>query len=382
MNVVHVIVGLNVGGAERMLQRLVAAHGASHGGVHTVVSLTSPGVIGPELSAAGVEVIPLGIRSPFDVPGALLRLYRLLRQRRPEVVQTWMYHADLLGGSVARLAGVPRVIWGVRTTEIVKDSAGSARWVRQICAVMSRWVPHAIVCAANASARNHRALGYAGGRMVVIANGFDVTTRTPLDDEAIGAFRDSQGLGREDLVVGFVGRFNGAKDVPNFVAAAQRVVRAVPGARFLMVGRGIDARNEFLADLIRDAGLASHMVLLGERSDIAQCLGAMDVFCLSSRTEGFPNVVGEAMVMGVPCVVTDVGDAALIVGETGIVVPRQDAEALAAGIESLAHLTRGQRRALGLRARQRIVAEFSMDRAVQKFDDVYWDKSRTTTGNP
>jgi glycosyltransferase involved in cell wall biosynthesis len=331
--------------------------------------LSTPGTLSPQLRADGIEVIALGMKSFLDAPRALWRLAGLIRRRRPDIVQTWMYHADLIGGIAARCAGIKAVIWGVRTTEIDSDSRVTAI-VRQVCARISRFVPHTIVCAAEASRKAHVAIGYDAARMMVLPNGFD-TARLVATDEQRMALREACGFGDDDIVIGSLGRFHTVKDQKNFVEAAGVLAACHAQARFLMVGRGVDWENPELCGWIAQTGCQDRFVLLGERRDVPLCLSAMDIFCLSSRTEGFPNVVGEAMCMGVPCVVTDVGDAAFLVADTGVVVPREDAAALAGGLERLVGIGTTERQALGKRAKARILAEFSMQRAFERFTCLY-----------
>ena len=371
MKMVHIIVGLDLGGAELMLSRLVNSH---NNGLHetVVLSLTSLGSVGQYLRSKNITVHALGMSSFIHSPIAVMKLTKLLRQHQPSIVQTWMYHADLLGGVAARLAGCKNIVWGVRTTDVSKGGSRATAWVRWLCARLSGWVPHTIVCAAEASRRVHVALGYRADRMVVISNGFDL----PYWQAPSGAretLRTQCGWNEEVLILGCLGRFNTVKDVKNFVSAAELVAQRLPNVRFLMVGGGMDAHNTLLGGWIADTGFAERFVLLGERSDVPVCLAAMDVFALSSRTEGFPNVVGEAMAMGVPCVVTDVGDAAYLLGECGVVVPPEDSVALARGMTQLLELPVEQRQALGQQARSRIALEFSMERCVLRFDAVYRD---------
>jgi glycosyltransferase involved in cell wall biosynthesis len=367
--IIHIIVGLDVGGAELMLKRLIESH---HDRVHTehsVISLTDCGTVGLQLRAQGVEVTTLGMRSAFGTIRTVWRLARIIRAARPDIVQTWMYHADLLGGVAARLAGHKNIIWGIRTTEVDSGPRATAV-VRRACALLSRWVPHTIVCAAQASRRAHLRIGYDAARMVVVPNGFDMARLSATQDER-EALRRSCGIAPDAVVIGTLGRFNPDKDQGSFVRAAGVLARQYPTLRFLMVGRDLDAANGELATWIAATGHADRFVLLGQRADAAACLRAMDIFCLSSRTEGFPNVVGEAMALAVPCAVTDVGDAAMLVADTGIVVPKEDAARLADALAQLLELGLAGRQQLGERARARVRAEFSIERARDRFDELY-----------
>lgn len=370
MKVLHIIVGLNTGGAEMMLKRLVESHLGNSHFQHVVVSLTDVGKIGPQLQLNGVEIRTLGMRSAFGVPTVLWRLVRLIRSIHPDIVQTWMYHADLLGGLAARMAGNRRVIWGVRTTDISAGGSLATVIVRWLCARLSHWVPQVIVCAAEASRQSHIAVGYDAMKMVVVPNGYDFSWLKASSDEQ-QSLREQCGINLNDLVLGSLGRFHAVKDQENFVRAAGLLAPQCPQLRYLMVGRGLDWDNSQLVNWIDRSGCKDRFVLLGERKDVPQCLAAMDVFCLHSRTEGFPNVLAEAMAMGLPCVTTDVGDAAMLLADTGVVVKKENSAGLAQGVEWLLTLDQDARYALGMSAKARVEAEFSMARARERFEEIY-----------
>ena len=370
VHVCHIIVGLNVGGAELMLKRLIESHQGNRKYRHTVISLTGVGTVGLQLRTDGIDVVAMEMNSPLDIPGVLWRMVRYIRESQPNVVQTWMYHADLLGGLAARFAGNRHVIWGIRTTEVTAGGSRATAVVRKLCAWLSSSVPHTIVCAAEASHSTHIAVGYDASRMVVVPNGFDLA-RLQATSAQREALRLQSGFGQGILVIGYLGRFHLAKDQENFVRAAGVVAQKYSNARFLMVGRDLDANNALLTKWIDATGHADRFVLLGERPDVPLCLSAMDIFCLSSRTEGFPNVVAEAMAMGLPCVVTDVGDAAMLLAGNGVVVPKEDSGALSLGLEQLLQMSPQARHLIGQKAKERMQSEFSLDRAREQFEAVY-----------
>lgn len=367
-HVLHVISGLAVGGAEMALYRLITS---SRGGeyTHAVVALTPDGGMGQRFREAGIDLTAFDFKtSPMS---HFFRLLRLMRRTRPDIVQTWLYHADMLGGLAARLAGNRNVIWGVRTTDLdVSASARATPLVRQACARLSRWVPQAIVCVAETSRQAHMVLGYDASRMVVVGNGFDTSRLTATADQR-AALRALCGFSADDIVVGTLGRFNADKDHHNFVRAAGLLTQQHRRLRFLMVGRGLDGANPELMRWIDQTGYPERFVLLGERTDVPACLAAMDIFCLSSRTEAFPNAIGEAMAMGLPCVATDVGDVSMLVADTGIVVPRQSPAALALGLATLLAMEPDARQQFGQRAKARIHAEFTMEQARKRFETLY-----------
>jgi len=377
IRITHVIVGLNVGGAERFLHRLIEAHRGNPAYQHRVISLTGKGVLGPRLEAGGIEVSALGMRSLRDAPRTYARLERQLRAHRPDVLQCWMYYADLLGGLAGRRLGIRHVLWGIRNSHFEAGGTPLKRAVRRICALASRHLPWRIVCVADSALEVHARAGYDRARMEVIHNGYDPGAFT-YSEAARNALRGDLGIAPEHLVVGSLGRYSAAKDQHGFIQAAQAAMRQRPELRFLMVGRELTTGNEALVRQIAATGQPERFFLLGERSDVAGCLSAMDVFCLHSRTEGFPNVLGEAMCVGLPCLATDVGDAGLLLGDAGRVIPPGDCRALAQGMVAMAELDESERRAMGRRARQRIAGHFTLGHSVDRFESLY----RTAVSRP
>jgi glycosyltransferase involved in cell wall biosynthesis len=288
--------------------------------------------------------------------------------RRPDVVQTWMYHSDLLGGIAARIAGVRHIVWGVRTAAVRAEDGipRATAAVRGVCARLSPHLPERIVYVAHCARRVHEQLGYDAGKALVIPNGYE------LPAVARGRLRVELGIPEETLIVGSVGRFSVSKSPGQFVKMAERLSsRSIAQPSFVMVGRGYTWENDELVGWIRTTGRDAHFYLLGERQDVAACLAGMDIFCLHSAAEGFPNVVAEAMSVGTPCVVTDVGDAALLVDGTGSVVPPAQPNALAAAIAEMATLGPEGRRRLGEAARERIASYFSMQTVAGLYSQLY-----------
>ncbi len=368
----HVITGLGQGGAESVLFRLAAW--PDQRVRHSVISLTDEGVYGTRLRAAGVPVHALGMPRGRVTLAGMLALRALLRRERPDAVQTWMYHADLIGGVAARLAGIRAVAWGIRNSgEHLDRSSRSARLVLKLCARLSARLPAAIVCAAQDAATRHRQHGYDGARMVVIPNGYDLSRYAP-DAQARERVRALWGVAPDTPLVGCVARWDPLKDHANLLAALGGLVREGRdrGLQCALVGRGMSPGNEGLAALIDAEGLRGRVLLAGPSDDVPAVMNALDLHVLSSCAEGFPNVVAEAMACGTPCVATDVGDAAYIIGDTGRVAPAQQPAALAAAIAAaLAEIAAHGREAVGAAGRQRVLAEFDLRRMVESYEAVW-----------
>lgn len=352
-----------------MLKRLIESDSAAILST-IVVSLTTLGTVGESLRAKGVRVHVLGMSSIFGSPIALWRLVRLIRQYRPEIVQTWMYHADLLGGLAARLAGCRAVVWGIRSTAIPQGALSLTYWLVRLCAICSHIIPHRIICCAKSAKSAHIKLGYAAYKMTVIPNGYDFSAfDRHVDSRA--KVRMELGFGDNEIVIGIVGRFDPLKDFHNFIAAASKLSARRTNVKYLMVGRNIEWSNHALRNWIEAERLVNNFQLVGEQTDIPYFLSSMDVFCLSSVNEAFPNVVVEAMAMGLPCVVTRAGDAAEITGGDGFVVPVKDSTSLSDALLRMCDLNPSDRKMLGERNARKVREEYGIEKVRQKYEAVY-----------
>ncbi|PLC52695.1 glycosyl transferase [Pollutimonas nitritireducens] len=370
LHVVHIISGLGHGGAETVLHRLLTAPIQSDR--HCVISMGDAGVFGPRLRAAGIAVYTLDMKSPVGAVKGLWRMHQLLRQLRPDVVQTWMYHADLIGGVVARLAGIEAVSWGIRNSGAdLSKSSRSARVLSWLCARVSRLVPAVIVACAENAAQRHQQWGYRADRMLVIPNGYDLTCWQP-DPAARAALRTEWGWTGNEIVIGSVARWNPLKDHTNLLAAFALSAQHNPTLRCVLIGHGVDTSNAELMALIARHGIVDKVKLLGRRDDVPRLMNGLDIHVLSSLAEGFPNVVAEAMATGVACVVTDVGDAARIVGDSGWVAVPQNPLALSQALnQAVAHLGTEDMQERLQAGRERVGRLFSLEAMVNAYHVVW-----------
>jgi glycosyltransferase involved in cell wall biosynthesis len=371
IRVTHIIAGLLTGGAEMMLYKVLSRWDRSRFRAR-VISLSQSGFIADRIQGLGVPVHTLGMSINRPDPRPFLRLARWLRIDPPDVVQTWMYHADLVGGLTARLVSDAPILWGIRTGPLEDRSfKRSTLMVIQTCARLSRLLPTRILCCSEAGRREHEALGYDHDKMVVVPNGFDLEAFRP-DPEARAALRGELGISDETPLIGMVARYDPVKDHATFFEAAARLHAVMPEARFVLCGRDVTWENRAMASMIDRAGVRQVVHLLGQREDAHRVIAALDVSTLSSACgEGFSNVIGESMACAVPCVVTDVGDAAQILGDTGLVVPPRRPETLAAGWRRMAELPAEARAERGRAARERVESRFSLDVIVRRYQDLY-----------
>jgi glycosyltransferase involved in cell wall biosynthesis len=368
LKVTHIITGLASDGAEQMLYNLLA-HGAGRDR-DDVISLTSEDGMGPAIRRLGVRVRALGLNPAAPDPRLLWRLAAWLWQSEPDVVHSWMYHANLLGGMAARVATNAPVLWAVHHANL--DLAQNKRrtvWVARACARLSRRLPARIVYCSESARRLHEDVGYDAGKAEVIPNGFDLDRFRP-DARARAELRAEWGIPSGAVLIGMAARLDPAKDHASFFAAAARVAGRLPHLRFALCGKGLEPGNPQVAGWVRAAGLEGWCLLLGARDDMPRVYSAFDIATSSSASEAFPMAVGEAMACALPCVVTDAGDSALLVGDAGRVAPRRDPAVLAAHWELLAADSE-LRRSLGEAARRRIAASFSLDLVAARYGALY-----------
>lgn len=374
INLVHVITGLNTGGAEIMLYKTAAFADRAKFSV-SVVSMLPEGPVAEKLKAIGVPVLSLGMKKGLPNPASVFALRRYLRRGRADIVQTWMYHANLLGGLAARLAGVP-CVWGMHHSNLSPEvNRPRTVAVAKLCGLLSGPLPAKIVCCAQKTLELHADIGYRRDKMLVIPNGFDIRDFHP-NPESRAVFREELGLPEDAFLIGMVGRYDPQKDHANFLLAAQYFTETNRDAHFVLCGDGLVPENgELVSKMPPLAKRRTH--LLGRRSDIPAINAALDIASLSSSDgEAFPNVVGEAMACETPCVVTDVGDTAVIVGDTGRVVPPRDARALAGAWGDMYDMSADARIILGKRARARIRDNFEIEEIVGRYEDLYEDVLR------
>lgn len=370
VRVLHVITGLGVGGAEATLAA-VAQGLARVRFEQRVVNLSGEGHYCAVLREHGIEVDSLGMTRGLPSWAAWRRFRLVLRAFRPQVLQTWLYHADFLG-LVSTLAGERApLLWNLRCAEM--DFARYRPLTRVLVKLLARMSarPWAVVVNSEAGRQWHGALGYHPRRWEVIPNGFDTARFSP-DPAARTRVRTALGIAPEAPLIGMVARVDPMKDHHTLFSALAGLGARDRTVHCVLIGAG----TETLAPLARAHGLRDCVHLLGVRSDVEVWLPGLDLHVLSSRGEGFPNVVGEAMACAVPCVVSDVGDAATLIGDGGRVVPPQDSAALADAIEAL--LAGGELTSLGARARARIERHYSWGPVLQRYAQIYTEAAGMT----
>jgi glycosyltransferase involved in cell wall biosynthesis len=371
VRVLHIINDLGVGGAQSVLAQLLA--GSSQGRHRAmVVALTGGTHMPARLEAMRIPVEFLDMRRDWPEPTKLSRLVGIIRKYQPDVVQTWLYHSDLIGTAAAWLAGRTPVVWGIHHTTEGRRSVKRSTWiVVQLLAGLSRFMPSRIVCCSHSAFRTHASLGYRTDRMVVIPNGIDTRRFRPRPAQRT-ALRSVLGLPPRARLIGMFARYHPQKDHGTLVRAAELLLRNHPKVHFVLAGEGIDAANVPLQRAITRTGFRDHFRLLGIRQDLPELCAAMDVVTLSSAYgEALPLSIVEAMSCATPCVATNVGDTAEVIGATGVVVAPNQPAALAAGWLRVLRLSELEYHRMGSQARRRIRGRYDLATMVGAYLGVY-----------
>jgi glycosyltransferase involved in cell wall biosynthesis len=338
---------------------------------HCVLSLSDKGILGRKLESLGVGVHVAGFQRRWISPRAIGAFFKLVRHLQPDLVQGWMYHGNLAAVLAAGFAGnEPRVCWNIRHSpyDLKTEKRGTAATIR-LGALLSGF-PKRIIYNSQASAELHTALGYRNSRQEIIPNGFDLDL-FKAEPEQRRRLRRELELEDSALLIGLIARFHPVKAHRLFLHAAGLLCGEFPQLHFLLVGPSGEAAFKTLGEWIQDEGLQGRVHLLGERQDVFSVVAGLDIVTSCSFAEAFPNVIGEAMACEVPCVVTDVGDCAFLVGDTGVVVPPSDPAALAEGWARLIRMGHDGRRQLGKAARNRVASEFSLPAIAGRYHNLY-----------
>lgn len=372
VRVLHIIGDLEVGGAQISLLRLLE-YLRYESYDFRVICLKQDGRLRARLERLSIPVISLNLQGDLPSLRAIPLLTRHVRMWNPHIIHAWLYHANLLSGLVGLLGRHPLLLWSIRHGELDPElDQRPTIWVARVGAWLSSWLPDRVICNSESACRFHVQFGYNQLKMRMIANGFDVERFQP-DPQARQLVRQRLGIDGETMVVGHFGRFHPQKGQRIFLEAAAQILEGAEDLQFLMGGRDVDPGNAELVKWLEELGLQDKVRLLGLRDDMSGIINALDLLAMTSLVESFPNVVGEAMACGVPCVVTAVGDAAEVVGDTGRVVPKGDPAAIAAALVALTRMSKAERAALGVEARDRIIEHYSMHMCLEKHREMYAD---------
>ena len=380
LKIIHIITSLDQGGAEKTLYRLVNASIDKFD--HHVIVLKSEGIYGPRLKKLGISVTALNMPTGRVTFSGLKKLHSILKNEREALVQTWLYHSDLLGGIFAKLNRVKAIIWSLRNAHVHEASKFTSVIV-YFCAKISGIIPTLQISCSHYALDVHRKIGYKCNA-IVIPNGLDLNSYKP-DNEKRNNFRHANCIGPDAFLVGMVARYDPQKDHESLLTGFAKFTNTIysnsntkeansgfgagPEIKMALIGNKCDNDNNQLLKLIAQLELTDRILLMGSRDDIPDVLAAIDVHALTSLSEAFPNVLAESMACGTPCVSTNVGDAEIILGQHGYLCPTRDSELFAQKLQE-AYRDFQDRDAWRLKqenCRKHIQSNFSIDKMVDQY---------------
>ena len=368
IRVCHIIGGLDVGGAERFLFRLIRYMDDQQFET-VVISLGELGSIGKELRALGIDVKTIGMtKTPMDF-FRFFKLLNILRKIKPDVVQTWLYLSDLIGGVASKLLRIP-VLWSVRQSNLdVEVNERLTLLAARISAFLSGTIPRSVIYCAAAAKYSHQRFGYRG-RAHVIPNGVNTELYQP-NNEDRKAFRVELNISADIILIGMVARHHPQKGHADFINMAAQLAAKHEALRFVLIGEGMDSSNTAITQLLEKNSLENKLLLAGYQRNIPKVMNGLDIYVSASLGEGWPNVLAEAMSCGLPCVATDVGDTKNILGDVGVLAKPACPTDLALGVESFLSLGDKLFEQRKVESRQRIVDNFPINQSVMQYQNLY-----------
>lgn len=361
---------LNVGGAERQMTTLAA--GLRERGYDVkVIVFVSGGALEAELRTKDIPIFDMSRKSYKDLPSIFLKLRKILNDERPDILYSFLPASNIWSGLMKIFQPHLTVVWGIRASgDMFKKGIWS--WLNQRAEVWLSKKADWTIANSHAGRLYIEQRGYPKDRISVIPNGIDTVRFQPTPAKNL---RGIWGFSSSEILIGMVGRIDPIKNYAIFLEAIALTLTERNDLRFICIGGG---EESYVADLklkAKTLGVDQVLVWAGEVKDMPAVYNSLDVLVLPSSSEGFPNVVAEAMACGVPCVVTDVGDAAFIVGDTGECFSTKDPIALKNGILSILQKI-SEDKSLQRRVRQRIIESFSVDMLIEKTSNLLEDLKR------
>ena len=325
MKILHIISGLKSGGAEGVMYRLIDKDSIN---THSVISLTDGGFYGQQLKKKNIFLKYLYFKKNIGSFITFFKLLFIIKKINPDIIQCWMYHGDFLGGLAARLLRKKKIYWNLRNSDLnLKWANKTTIFLAKLNSLLSYILPYKIISCSNKSLETHLKLGYCKKKIVLIDNGFD-STKFNFKKNYKKFWKTNLNIKERDIIFCFVGRWNSQKDFQTLFYAFRNfltVKKKQERIKLLLIGKDINFKNKNLKKELTRYKLSKNILLINETDEVNKILNVVDIGIFSSKgNEGFPNVIAEKMLTKIPCIVSDVGDAARIVGRNGLVYKKNN----------------------------------------------------------
>lgn len=332
----------------------------------SVITLFDNNYFLDEIEKTDSRVYCVNLKKNVLAPLKLFTIMRIIMKEKPTVLQTWMYHCDFLGVVVKLLFPKLKLVWNIRHSELIKGVDKSTTiLLAKILARLSS-IPDKVIYGSHAALVTHKKIGYRNKNNEIISNGFNTMDYAP-DHSIRSRIRSFLDITNETVVLGTVGRASKVKNQLMLIEVFDDINKIHPNTKLILIGKGI--RDQYLSHKIVLEN--QNIILIDETNKINDYLKAFDLFILPSLSEGFPNVLGEAMSTEVPCIATDVGDSALIIGNDNFVAKKNSKEDLQERISYWYRLNEKEKSELKKHSRNRIKNNYSLDITVNSYVKAY-----------
>ena len=315
MKIFHLINSLGAGGAERVLSNLCIN---DKNNTHVICTLLGEDEYSYQIKNNSIRVYHLNILKNKLSFLNIFQLYLILKKENPEILQSWLYHSDLIGSIFGTICGIKKIIWNIRHTDISSlNMKNSTKILVRICAIISKFVPNKIIYCSKISLKEHEMIGYNKKKSHLIYNGVDINifkpTRQNKDKKALKSKKDI-------FKIGMVARFNHYKNHIGLIDVMKLLELNDIKFHCYLIGKNIDSKNKILVDYIHKLGISNKFSLLGYKDNMPDILNMLDLHILLTYSESFPNVIAEAMSCGVPCISSNEGEAKKIISKNGYIL--------------------------------------------------------------
>ena len=369
MKIAHIITSLDDGGAEHTLFKICKYENRNE---HLVISLKDSGKYYKPIKNLGIKIFCLNF-SKWSI-FKFFHLIKILKQTKPDVLQTWLVHSDFIGSFAGKLAGIHNIVWNIRYSNFNIKSANLITIILvKILAIMSFYFPKLIIINSIKAKKIYIKNGYDEKKLKFIPNGFDLSI-LKFNNKKKKIFQKKIRIKKNTVTIGNVARFNPKKDHLNLIKALSIIRSENINFQSILVGTNINKKNKKLISEIKNLKLQENIKLLGQKNDISKVMSSIDIYVQSSSYgEGFPNVLAEAMACKIPCVATDVGDASHIIGNSGWIVPAKNPYKLAKAIKKAIYENKLKKkwRQRGIKARNIIRLNFSIEKMILSYIEIW-----------
>lgn len=368
IKIIHLIPTLHFGGAETMLHKVVKNINKKQF-KNIVICIKQTGSLSKKFEAENIEIINLGLKSNIFLFISILKLKKLIKELKPDILMTWLQLSDLVGLIIKIIFPKIKLIWNIRYSKLTKNNMNFKNVLFTKIIGYFSFIPDMIVFNTKAGLNDHKRIGYKPCKEIIIPNGFETELFKPNNTQR-KKIRDELMIKNSDFVIGFIGKDEVIKGLDLFLLSAKKMKIKHQNVRFVLIGKGLDKKNKKILNFIKIDKLKTSFHLLGQVQNIKDYILTFDILALTSKSEGFPNVIGEAMSCEIPCVTTDVGDCKIILGKTGLIV-KQNVDSVVAGWEKFFNCSTQELSNIKSKARSRIIKHYKIEKIINKYQEVY-----------